>query len=207
MTGTGKSRTLRELAALGAQVLDLEALAAHRGSVLGHLPDEPQPTQKMFDSLIWNELRRFDVSRPVFVEAESKKVGRLRVPDALIDAMWASESLVLEAPLPVRVELLKSEYAHYIAQPARLAAQLECLTALHGSETIERWQRLAREGSWNALVEELLVRHYDPAYSRSTLKHYPALEHAPRFTLSDAGDADFMHVAASIMDGSKARAA
>ncbi|HEV7390339.1 MAG TPA: tRNA 2-selenouridine(34) synthase MnmH, partial [Burkholderiales bacterium] len=103
MTGTGKSRTLRALGAAGAQVLDLEALAAHRGSVLGNMPYEPQPTQKMFDSLVWNELRGFDPDRPVFVESESKKIGRLRVVDALIDAMWASECLVLEAPVSVRV--------------------------------------------------------------------------------------------------------
>ena len=141
LTGTGKSRLLRALDAAGAQVLDLEALAAHRGSVLGNMPDEPQPTQKMFDSLVWHELRRFDAQRPVFVESESKKIGRLRVPEALIDAMWASECVVLDAPLAVRVELLKAEYSHYLSQPELLGSQLECLTALHGKETIERWQR------------------------------------------------------------------
>ena len=207
MTGTGKSRTLRELDAAGAQVLDLEALAAHRGSVLGNMPDEPQPTQKMFDSLVWKALRGFDPERPVFVEAESRKVGRLRVPDALIDAMWGSACLVLEAALPVRVELLKAEYSHYISEPHLLAVQLECLEGLHGKDTLERWQRLARESAWNALVEELLVRHYDPAYTRSTLKHYPTLEHAARYTLCATSDADFRQLAAAIIDNTQARSA
>ena len=200
LTGTGKSRTLRELDRAGAQVLDLEALAAHRGSVLGNMPDEPQPSQKMFDSLIWSTLRRMDEARIVFVEAESKKVGRLRVPDALIDAMWASTCLVLEAPLHVRVELLKTEYSHYINEPKLLASQLECLAPLHGAQTIERWKRLTRDAAWGTLVEELLVRHYDPAYTRSTLKHYPALEQAPRYALRATTDADFQAVATAIVD-------
>src|SRR5688572_9271436 len=199
LTGTGKSRLLRELAAAGAQVLDLEALAAHRGSVLGGMPDEPQPTQKMFESLVWRELTAFDASRPVFVEGESKKIGRLRVPEALIEAMWAAECVVLDASVAVRAELLKSEYAHYLSEPEALVQQLECLTTLHGRETIVRWQELARAHDWDALVEDLLVRHYDPAYSRSTLKHYPHLARAPRYQLIEAGDDAFRRLAADVL--------
>ncbi len=82
-TGSGKTRLLRALAAEGAQVLDLEDLAQHRASVLGLIPGHPQPTQKAFETLIWDALRRFDASRPVFVESESKKVGNLRVPGTI----------------------------------------------------------------------------------------------------------------------------
>ncbi len=205
LTGTGKSRLLRELGEAGAQVLDLEALAAHRGSVLGNMPDEPQPSQKMFDSLVWNELSGFDARRPVFVEGESRKIGKLRVADALIDAMWASECVVLDAPIPVRAALLKDEYAHYISEPETLAAQLECLATLHGRETIRDWQQMARERQWDTLVEALLVRHYDPAYSRSTLKHYPALERAPHHTLSDATPAAFQRLARIVLEAEDAR--
>jgi tRNA 2-selenouridine synthase len=195
LTGTGKSRLLRALDHAGAQVLDLESLAAHRGSVLGNMPDEPQPTQKLFESLLWDALRRLDPRRPVFVEGESKKIGRLRVPDALIDAMWASPCVVLDAALPTRVELLKSEYAHYLLEPDALASQLECLSSLHGRETIDQWQRLARAQRWRELVEALLVKHYDPAYNRSTLKHYPDLARAPHYFLEDASDAAFTRLA------------
>jgi len=197
MTGTGKSRLLRELAAAGSQVLDLEALALHRGSVLGNLPDEHQPAQKMFDSLVWHELNQFSPQRPVFVEAESKKIGNLRVPQALIDAMWASPCLVLEATLAARIVLLKQEYAHFLSEPELLAAQLECLTALHGRETVARWQRAAHEKRWDELVGELLVQHYDPAYTRSTLKHYPQLAAALRLVLHDVSDAGFARLAAA----------
>ena len=204
LTGTGKSRLLRELEAADAQVLDLERLAAHRGSVLGNMPDEPQPTQKMFDSLIWKALRDFDARRPIFVEGESRKIGRLRVPEALIESMWASPCVVLDAPVPVRVQLLKEEYTHYICEPEALAAQLDCLTVLHGKETIQDWQALARGREWDALVEALLVKHYDPAYNRSTLKHYPLLGRAPHHALTDASPAAFARLATVVIENDRA---
>jgi tRNA 2-selenouridine synthase len=172
-TGTGKSRLLRALAARGAQVLDLEGLAAHRGSVLGNLPDAPQPPQKLFESRVWAALQAFDRTRPVYVEAESKKIGNLRVPECLIANMWASECVRVQASLATRVALLIDEYAHFIAQPDLLVTQLRCLTALHGAERIGEWEALAREGRWETLVAGLLESHYDPAYTRSTLRHYP----------------------------------
>ncbi len=185
MTGTGKSRLLRALQDQGAQVLDLEALAAHRGSVLGHLPGETQPPQKLFESRVWQALRRYDPSRPIFVESESKKIGKLRVPEALIAAMWASACIVVEAPVAVRVALLKDEYAHFLGDVPLLNAQLDCLRALHGSNVTDHWQHLAHDGAWDALTEDLLVRHYDPAYTRAIHSHYPRLPQAQRFMLED----------------------
>lgn len=195
LTGTGKSRLLRALAAAGDQVLDLEALAAHRGSVLGNLPDEPQPSQKMFDSVVWRELHGFDRSRPVYVEAESKKIGNLRVPEALIEAMWASECVLLEAPVALRVAMLRAEYAHFVADAEALCEKLDCLTALHGHGAVGEWKQLARAGRWDQVTEALLVKHYDPAYTRSTLKHYPALAGALRLELAAADDAAFAALA------------
>ncbi len=191
MTGTGKSRFLHALEAEGEQILDLEALAAHRGSVLGNLPDEPQPPQKLFESRVWHSLRGFDNSRPVYVEAESKKIGVLRVPDAIIAAMWASETLVLEADVATRVTLLKDEYSHFLGDAAKLNTQLECLTSLHGREVIERWTTMAQGGAWDALTEELLVKHYDPSYTRAIVKHYASLDRAPRLCVTAADGAAF----------------
>lgn len=184
MTGTGKSLLLRELRNQGAQVLDLEELARHRGSVLGNLPGAPQPAQKMFESLVWHALRHFDPQRPVFVESESKKIGSLRVPEMLIEAMWRSDCVVVEAEMAVRVELLKDEYAHFLSNHPLLNAQLDCLRQLHGHEVINDWQALARDGAWDRLTAELLVRHYDPAYTRAINNHYPRLPQAGRFTLA-----------------------
>jgi tRNA 2-selenouridine synthase len=195
LTGSGKSRLLRNIEACGGQVLDLEGLAAHRGSVLGTLPDMPQPTQKMFESRIWSALYRFAPSRPVYVEAESRKIGNLRVPEALIAAMWRSRCVVLEAPLALRVALLKQEYGHFINEPATLITKLECLSGLYGHATIGQWTLLARETRWDELTEDLLLKHYDPAYTRSTLKHYPALARAMRLELTAGDEADFRRLA------------
>ena len=191
LTGTGKSRLLNELRAAGAQTLDLEALAAHRGSLLGDLPGEPQPPQKLFESRLWGELRRLSPERPVYVEAESRRIGNLGVPESLIAAMWSSECVMLEAPVGCRVDLLKREYAHFIERPQTLIATLEALVPLHGHATVDKWQEAARAGAWDELTESLLVRHYDPAYSRAIMQHYPALARAVRLTLRDASDEAF----------------
>jgi tRNA 2-selenouridine synthase len=177
-TGSGKSRLLEALAAAGAQVLDLERLAAHRGSVLGNLPDAPQPAQKMFETRVWDGLRKLDRERPVFVEAESKKIGQLQVPDALLETMRAAECIRIEAPVAARVAFLLDEYRHFLADPANLKAQLDCLAALHGRDVIAGWQAAADRGDWAALVAELLERHYDPAYRRSTDRNYAQLARA-----------------------------
>ena len=184
MTGTGKSRLLHALKAQGAQVLDLEELAAHRGSVLGNLPDAPQPAQKMFESRIWHALKHLSPERPVYVESESRKIGKLRVQAELIDAMWQSACVVIEAPIPVRVALLMDEYVHFLSDAKLLNAQLDCLRSLHGGVVIDNWQDMARDSQWSRLTEELLVKHYDPAYTRAIVNHYPRLPQAARHQLN-----------------------
>jgi tRNA 2-selenouridine synthase len=171
-TGSGKSRLLQALADAGAQVLDLEALAAHRGSLLGALPDQDQPSQKSFESAVWDALNCFDPTRPVFVESESKKIGALRVPDALIEAMHASPCLWLEVPLDARVQLLTEDYVHFLHDPETINRQLGFLTSLRGSETIAAWQALASSQAWPELVAALLEQHYDPAYLKSLARNY-----------------------------------
>ncbi len=177
-TGSGKSRLLEALAARGAQVLDLERIARHRGSVLGDLPGEPQPPQKLYDSMLWDALRRFDRARPVFVEAESRKIGQLQVPSALIERMRAGRCIRIEAPVSERVRFLIAEYRHFLDDPVSLRARLACLTELHGRVVIDRWLALVDARDWEGLVGDLLVNHYDPAYRRSTLRNYPDLDAA-----------------------------
>ena len=205
LTGAGKSRLLRALQIAGGQTLDLEALAAHRGSVLGNLPDAPQPTQKLFESRVWKALTGFDASRPVYVEAESKKIGALRVPEILIEQMWASECVVLESPVEARVELLKQEYAHFFDQIDTLNTKLECLTPMHGHAVIEKWKSLARARNWNELTADLLARHYDPAYTRAIVKHYPALDRAPRLSLRSTDQGEFTALAKRCLESEKLR--
>jgi len=195
LTGTGKSRLLQELRRAGAQTLDLEALAAHRGSVLGRLPGEAQPPQKLFESRLWSEMTRLSPERPVYVEAESRRIGSLGVPESLIAAMWGAECVALEAPVECRVGLLKHEYAHFIERPETLVATLQALVPLHGHATVDGWKAQARAGAWDELTRDLLARHYDPAYSRAIMAHYPALDRAMKLNLTDASDESFRALA------------
>jgi tRNA 2-selenouridine synthase len=194
-TGSGKSRLLAALLRAGAQVLDLEDLAAHRGSVLGKLPDRPQPSQKWFESQLLQALGAFDASKPVFVEGESKKIGQLQVPEALIARMRASRCLCIEAVLEVRVTLLLDEYRHFLADRASLEAQLDCLVGLHGREKIAAWKRLAAQGAWREFVTRLLVEHYDPAYRRSSAHNFARLGQAETLHIAALDDATFSQTA------------
>ncbi len=195
VTGSGKSRLLRALSAEGAQVLDLEELAQHRGSVLGNLPGAAQPSQKMFETLVLAALQSFDAARPVFVEAESKKVGDVRVPDLLMDAMRASPCLRVEMEMALRIELLKDEYAHFLAQPDLLGTQLDCLTTLHGRERISGWKDLAASGNWDTLVHSLLQDHYDPAYLRGMGRNYTGFGNAAPLPIGAIDTAGMHHAA------------
>jgi len=167
-TGCGKTRLLQALAEAGEQVLDLEALAAHRGSLLGDLPGQPQPTQKTFDSRVLDALRRVDPSRPVWIEAESKKIGRLQLPDALVEAMHRAPTVHLDAPMTERVRLWREDYPHLAADPLAMVRLLQPLKPLVGGKELALWQALAQGGQVDALFERVMVAHYDPCYARST---------------------------------------
>ena len=177
-TGSAKSRLLEALDAEGAQVLDLEQLASHKGSLLGGLPGRPQPAQRMFESMVWDKLRHFDPSKPVFVESESKKVGQVQVPDALILAMRAADCIHIETELASRVAFLIRDYAHFLADASSLRDRLNCLVELHGRDVIARWNAAIEAGDWTTLVADLLQNHYDPAYNKSMPKNYRRFEQA-----------------------------
>jgi tRNA 2-selenouridine synthase len=194
-TGSGKSRLLAALRQAGAQALDLEELAAHRGSVLGALPGRPQPSQKMFESLLLQALAAFDAARLVFVEGESKKIGELQLPEALIARMRASACVLLEASLETRVTLLLDEYRHFVADPARFAAQLDCLVELHGREKIAALKALAARGAWREAVARLLAEHYDPAYRRSSARNFARLPEARKIAVAGADERAFVDAA------------
>ena len=198
-TGSGKSRLLEALAAQGAQVLDLEALAAHKGSVLGGLPDEAQPSQKMFESRLLAVLRRLTFTEPVFVEAESRRIGALQVPDALLESMRAGPCLRIEATDAARVRFLIGDYDYFLADPGALKDKLACLRELQSGETLSRWNHMIDARDWPALVAELLAQHYDPLYRRSQGKNYTHFADAPRFATDDLSPAGLAKLAKQIL--------
>jgi tRNA 2-selenouridine synthase len=175
-TGSGKTRLLTSLAAAGAQVLDLEALAEHRSSVLGLIPGQPQPSQKQFDTRIWNALHRFDPARVVWAESESKKVGNVSVPDALMTALRESACARLELPVEERVKLLMEDYAFFVKDPDFFCKRLDVLKDLRGKAVIENWKTRVHSGHVEDVVRELLELHYDPGYATSTQRNYRQFE-------------------------------
>jgi tRNA 2-selenouridine synthase len=199
-TGSGKSLLLQRLALAGAQTLDLEQLAGHRGSVLGAVPGQAQPSQKQFESRLLAALTGFESSRPVFVESESKKVGQLRVPDALMARIRASECVNLQLDLEQRVALLGQEYPHFVSEPADLVQQLTHLKSLHGDKCLAQWREWSARGEWKTLVAALLTNHYDPSYDKSMLRNFPRLESARYITLANGDLAHFDKTAAELIE-------
>ena len=198
-TGSGKTRLLQALIEQGAQVLDLEALARHRGSVLGGLEHDPQPTQKAFDTAVWYTLQGFDASRPVFVESESRKIGALAVPEALLTRMRQHGRCVfVTLPDEARVQLLLEEYGFFSQQTDRFCEHMATLTELRGKETVTRWQAMARGGHWREVFAELMQQHYDPLYLRSMSRNFAGMTAAQPLALRD-GHASAMREAAATL--------
>jgi tRNA 2-selenouridine synthase len=169
-TGCGKTEVLGRLGERGAQVLDLEGLAAHRGSLFGALPDRPQPSQKMFESELLARLDGFDPARPVFVEAESSKVGERMIPPALWSRMAVAPRIELIAAPEARARYLVAAYGDVTRDRAALDEALRRLPTPAGRKRLAAWGQLADAGDFEALARELMELHYDPAYRRSSRK-------------------------------------
>jgi tRNA 2-selenouridine synthase len=185
-TGSAKSRLLQALGTQGAQVLDLEGIACHRGSVLGLVPGFPQPSQKAFETQVWQALCSFDATRPVFVEGESRTIGRLRLPEKLLTAMRASRCIRVELPIEERVRMLMEDYAHFVTDIDAFCERLNALRDLRSGAVVEQWQQQARSGDVATVVQELLTLHYDPVYERSMQRNFANFTHMPVLALPDA---------------------
>ncbi len=198
-TGSGKTRLLQALAAQGAQVLDLEALACHRSSVLGAIPGQAQPTQKRFDTLIWQALRPLQSGRPVFIESESKKVGDVAVPSALVDAMRNAPCLDLVLPDAERVALLLEDYDFFVRDIDSFCERLDVLKAFKGKALVELWQAQVRAGDIAPVVQALLTEHYDPTYLASMQRNFLHFNDATIIAPDDHSTAAMARLAKKIL--------
>jgi tRNA 2-selenouridine synthase len=197
-TGCGKTRLLTALHHEGAQVLDLEGIAIHRGSIIGAVPGKRQPSQKLFDSALLKRMRELDPARPVWIEAESKKIGQVQLPDALIGAMREGMTLAVDASMPQRVQLLREDYSHFEQDPKALIERLVHLRPIVGGEEFDAWKVLAENRQVPELFERLMRHHYDPSYRRSILRNYPAIDASPRVMLDDLSVEGLLPVAQSM---------
>lgn len=188
-TGSAKTRVLHAISQLGGQIIDLEGLAGHKGSVLGLVPDTRQPTQKTFESQLLKALLKLAPERPVFIEAESRKIGALHLPERLIESMRASPCIAIEATRQARVSFLLGDYAYFTEQVDQLCKRLDALKSIRGEEAINRWRNLAKAADWHTFVDALLGEHYDPLYTRSQDTNYRISGQHEQTIFADALDA------------------
>ena len=188
-TGSAKTRVLQALGGLGEQVLDLEDLAAHRGSVLGGVPGREQPSQKGFETQLMQQLAGFDLGRPVWIEAESRRIGRITVPEPLLQRLRESPVIEIAATPEARLAYLLRDYAWLGDDRQAFADKLGTLRELLPKEVLAQWQAWALAGELPPLFEALMARHYDPLYARSQGRHLQKLGGARRVDCDDLSDA------------------
>ncbi len=179
-------------------MVDLEAIARHRGSIIGAVPGPPQPSQKYFDTLLLEDLAKCDPTRPVWVEAESKKIGNVQIPASMLDAMRKGKTIRVHADMRQRVELWRQDYKHFEEDPEGLLERLRFIRSLVGGKEFEEWEQLAAERKMPDLFERLMRNHYDPAYRRSILREYPGIDESPLIELHDLSPAGLLEVAKKI---------
>lgn len=170
-TGSGKTEILHRLRARGVQIIDLEGLAAHRGSLFGALPGQPQPGQKMFETRLLERIEALDPARPVVVEAEANKIGERLLPPSLAIAMAGAPRIFLQAPPAARAAYLARIYTDMASNPADLTTAIDRMSGYHGDKIIAGWRALAEANDHAALAAALIEQHYDPAYRRASRKH------------------------------------
>ncbi len=197
-TGSAKTRVLQALAAQGRQTLDLEDCADHKGSVLGQLPGVEQPSQKRFESRIATVLEGLDLAQPVYVEAESRKIGKLALPTPLLERMRTSPCIEIVASVDARLDYLLRDYAYLGDDAEALAARLASLHGLQSNETLDRWQAWARTHALRPLFRELMTEHYDPLYGRSQNGNFMRLKDALRIDVSRLAVEDMAAIAERI---------
>jgi len=182
LTGTAKTLILHKLAEKGEQVIDLEGLANHRGSLLGLLPGHSQPSQKYFESLLARQIQSFSPQKAIWIESESNKIGKLHCPDPLWEQMKLADAIEIEAPIKARVEYLLTQYHEFVSNPEELKRRLTLLTKRYGKNTLNSWFEQIDQNQWTAFVVRLLKEHYDPAYQRSIKTNARKIQHRIRLS-------------------------
>ena len=193
LTGCGKTKLLHALKEQGAQVLDLEGNANHKGSILGNPATGGQPSQKHFETSLWGDFSNYDPSRPVFTEAESNRIGKIQLPGSLWKRLGEARVAQVHLPLAERAKFLAADYPHFIEDPQRLKDTLDGLRRLRGHQQVDQWHQQIDSRDWVPFLESILLHHYDVVYrkpgSEESIYHEPEdhlhLEQFTETTFSD----------------------
>ena len=200
LTGSGKTNILAKIRQKGFQTLDLEALANHRGSLLGEEwrgKAEAQPAQKYFESQLLQILQSFNPDETVWVESESNKIGKVYLPQSLWEKMKQSSCVEIKLPLDARVQFLLKEYPHLINNPEILKKKLEKLKSSCGWQKISQWYGMINNQDWKTFVKDILEFHYDPTYRKSMQINFNNIERV--VSLTDLSDSSINHFLDSLI--------
>ena len=168
-TGTAKTKVLNLIEKRNGQTIDLESLANHKGSVFGS-QGQKQPSQKLFETLIYDKLVNLKTNEPIFVEAESNKIGNLHIPKEFWKLMKSAPQIELSATVEKRAKFLVEEYSEITTDPDLLEKQITSLSTIAGHKVVESWLLMAKNKEFYELVKQLMEKHYDPRYKRSLLR-------------------------------------
>ena len=198
LTGSGKTKLLKQLSLAGAQVIDLEGLAKHKGSALGDEVNSAQPSQKMFERNIYELLQSFNAGIPIFLESESSRIGNLQVPAKLWNLMKISSLIEIQITHEKRIALLINEYQHLINDPKLLLSKLEKIKHLKPPSVFENWVNLINQRNVPSFVNSILKDHYDQAYLNSRGKTY-VNDPEDSYSLDDISDKSYGDLAKRII--------
>lgn len=205
LTGCGKTKLLHALKEQGAQVLDLEGNANHKGSILGNPATGDQPSQKLFETRLWDDFTNYDPNRPIFTEAESNRIGKIHCPGPLWSRLGEARVVQVHLPLSERAKFLAEDYPHFVNEPDKLKSTLDGLRRLRGHEQVDEWHQQIDAHNWTAFLESILLNHYDVVYrklgSEESVYHEP--EHHLR--LENYTPTLFREGAAALLDHYKLR--
>jgi tRNA 2-selenouridine synthase len=161
LTGSGKTDALKSLAELGEQILDLEALANHKGSAFGHLGEKMQHSTEHFENKICWELLPFDKQRTIWVEDESRNIGRNILPAGIFNQLRSSPVICLDTPRTDRVNRLVRDYAEFSA--SELGDSIRKISQRLGGEATKKALDAVKRGDHRSTAE-MVLHYYDKAY-------------------------------------------
>jgi tRNA 2-selenouridine synthase len=170
-TGSAKTKILQSIAQQGGQILDLEGLANHKGSLLGKIPNLKQPSQKFFESKLYYQLKQLDLKKEIFVEAESSKIGNIHIPKTIWAKMIISPRIEIKADVQLRSSFLVKDYEYMCENPELINPIIFGLRNRLNKKLIDSWKELIEQKKWTKLTTSFLENHYDPSYSSNTIKN------------------------------------
>ena len=197
-TGSAKTKILKSIENEGGQILDLEGLANHKGSLLGKIPDLIQPSQKFFESLIFNKIQNLNLKDKIYIEAESSKIGNIHIPKSIWKKMIKSPRIEISANVELRAKFLVSDYDYMCNDPTLINPIIKGLKNRLSKKLFDEWTNLIDRKKWFDLTKSFLENHYDPSYSSNTIKNDRKV--IKKITTTSLNNSDIKDIAKKILN-------